>query len=1059
MASRRLVQSSSNLVLHETAAAFLREHPEVLILAPSRGAADDLVRKYVPPSGATVTCHRMTPLILASQLALPFLDPGEKPAAALAFEALSARIIKELCDQGQLPYFSPVADSPGLARAVSATVAELRLNRVTPQEVAATGAPGEDLGRILARFEEECGALLDLPDVLARATRNTSHPLLKLPIIWLGCEIPSLDHGLFSRHVLTGSPHVLALIPAHDLPNLQSLQAILGVEPEALTLDTPMEQVAASLFATERTPAHHTCVSFFSAPGEGLECVEIARNLRKLAAQGIPFDEMAILLRSPERYQTLVEEALRRAGIPAHYSRGVARPDPAGRAFLALLACAAEGLSATRFAEYLSLGQTPSEEDRRTNLKTDLPPDDELLQSFSSAGTAPALEAPQQQQEESIYVATPAAWERMLVDAAVIGGRDRWERRLNGLQQELKFKLSAATRDNAAKAEQLDRQLRQLQTLSAFALPLIRELDALPRRARWGEWLDALQPLAQTSLKSPAAVVAVLEELRAMAEIGPVELGEVYGVLSDRLRFLRREPGSARYGKVFVAPVSEARGRLFRAVFLPGLTEGVFPRRAMEDPILLDTHRDKIDKPLVNQAERVRRERMLLQLATGCASDQLMFSYPRMDVMMNRPRVPSFYALELLRAIRGVLPDLRSFEVEAAENAPSRLEWPTSRNLEDAIDDAEFDLAMLRTNNRTGAGRYLLDANANLSRSLRARAGRWRQKWFPSDGLVDPNPQERKALQLHRLDAKPYSPSALQTYAACPYKFLLQAIHRLEPREEPVSIEQLDPLTRGEIFHDVQFRLMQRLSSQDALPVTRANRDTAIAALDDVLNTAAREYQDKLAPAIPRVWHNEIEELRTDLRAWLIHVSEHSYDWVPIHFELSFGLENPKDPAGQTTPVTLSGSGFIVRGSIDLVERNAKSGVIRITDHKTGSFPQRRPTFTAGGSVLQPILYSAVARQLLKGAQVESGRLYFCTRKGDYKEVVIPINPVADDALHNVLQAIDKAVEEGFLPAYPKPDACEQCDYRLVCGPYEVERTSRKRSDRVLPLRELREQP
>ena len=47
---------------------------------------------------------------------------------------------------------------------------------------------------------------------------------------------------------------------------------------------------------------------------------------------------MAILLRSPERYQPVIEDALRRAGIPAYFSRGTARPDPGGRAFLALLA-------------------------------------------------------------------------------------------------------------------------------------------------------------------------------------------------------------------------------------------------------------------------------------------------------------------------------------------------------------------------------------------------------------------------------------------------------------------------------------------------------------------------------------------------------------------------------------------------------------------------------------------------------------------------------------------------------------------------------------------------
>ena len=57
---------------------------------------------------------------------------------------------------------------------------------------------------------------------------------------------------------------------------------------------------------------------------------EIARRIRDLARSGIPFDECAILLRQSDRYQPLIEEALRRVGIPAYFSRGARRPDPAG---------------------------------------------------------------------------------------------------------------------------------------------------------------------------------------------------------------------------------------------------------------------------------------------------------------------------------------------------------------------------------------------------------------------------------------------------------------------------------------------------------------------------------------------------------------------------------------------------------------------------------------------------------------------------------------------------------------------------------------------------------
>src|SRR5262249_6907559 len=116
------------------------------------------------------------------------------------------------------------------------------------------------------------------------------------------------------------------------------------------------------LFETELEPPQRTSdgsLEFFSAPGEGRECVEIARRVLKEARRGVRLDEMAIFVRSPQSYFGLLEQALRRADVPAWFDRGTRRPHPAGRAFLALLACAAEHLSAARFAEYLSLGQVP----------------------------------------------------------------------------------------------------------------------------------------------------------------------------------------------------------------------------------------------------------------------------------------------------------------------------------------------------------------------------------------------------------------------------------------------------------------------------------------------------------------------------------------------------------------------------------------------------------------------------------------------------------------------------------------------------------------------------
>src|SRR6185369_8152110 len=206
---------------------------------------------------------------------------------------------------------------------------------------------------------------------------------------------PPLDSAL-SRELLAAlisrSPRVLAATLMGDPVRLKALAQMLGAPVEELRPIGPsadLDRVKAWLFSPQAPPSElaDDTLDYFSAPGEGMECVEIARRIRVLTGAGIPFDRVAVLLRDAERYQPFLEEALRRAGIPAHFSRGVVRPDPAGRAFLALLACAREGCSATRFSEYLSLGQAPSPE-QGEEAEAELPPDDELLAVFAATQEA-----------------------------------------------------------------------------------------------------------------------------------------------------------------------------------------------------------------------------------------------------------------------------------------------------------------------------------------------------------------------------------------------------------------------------------------------------------------------------------------------------------------------------------------------------------------------------------------------------------------------------------------------------------------------------------------------
>ncbi len=376
----------------------------------------------------------------------------------------------------------------------------------------------------------------------------------------------------------------------------------------------------------------------------------------------------------------------------------------------------------------------------------------------------------------------------------------------------------------------------------------------LPKSANWGEWLEALDDLARLALLRPEPVLSVLNELQPMSDVGPASLDEVYDVLSERLGALRTEPPRRRYGHVFVGSIEEARGRCFDLVLLPGLAEGLFPRRALEDPLLIDEHRAKLGAPLEVQTDRVERERMLLRSAAASAVERLVVSYPRMDVPQARPRVPSFYALEVVRAAEGRLPSLREFEKRASKSAPARLDWPSPADPEIAIDDAEYDLASLQSALKLpraeakGSARFLMETNPNLARSLRSRAWRWRNRWTPADGVVDPDAATRAVLEQHGFAHHSYSPSALQLFASCPYRFLLHSILQLRPREASVPLEQMDPLTRGALFHAVQFDFFRELSRTRRLPVTPERLPGALDLADDVLDRVAAKFEDDWPP-------------------------------------------------------------------------------------------------------------------------------------------------------------------------------------------------------------------
>ncbi len=316
-----------------------------------------------------------------------------------------------------------------------------------------------------------------------------------------------------------------------------------------------------------------------------------------------------------------------------------------------------------------------------------------------------------------------------------------------------------------------------------------------------------------------------------------------------------------------------------------------------------------------------------------------------------------------------------------------------------------------------GRARSLLGLNAALHRSVISRWSRGRPAWSPADGLIKTSPGTQAALDAHRLGRRAYSLSALQRFAACPYQFLLATIYRLEPWDEPEPLVRMDPLTRGSLFHAIQAAFYREMEAKNALPVVRARLNEAIAGLDAVVDRIAAEYEEKLAPAIPRVWRDEVGELRRDLGIWVQKMTDGD-TWQPAYFEFSFGLHDEgRDPRSLPDPVIVDGR-FVLRGSVDLIERRADLDVLRVTDHKTGRNRSNPDLIVGGGATLQPVLYSVAIEQGLH-KRVTEGRLYYATTAGGFADHAIPINDYTRGQGLQVLTVIDRSVEHGFLAAAP----------------------------------------
>jgi hypothetical protein len=207
----RIFESSSSAARLAAACEYIRSFPaatEILIVAASREAADDLARRIAAEAGATFGLHRFSfPQLVAELATRELAERGLAPATQLGADAVCARAAFEATDRELIPRLAPVSGYPGFARSLGATLKDLRLADIGPEAIGNGG--GAEIAALLSIFQEDLEAariadwatLVRLATAALRPGHNGRSPRWRgRPLVLLDLGVRSSLHSPFGSH-------------------------------------------------------------------------------------------------------------------------------------------------------------------------------------------------------------------------------------------------------------------------------------------------------------------------------------------------------------------------------------------------------------------------------------------------------------------------------------------------------------------------------------------------------------------------------------------------------------------------------------------------------------------------------------------------------------------------------------------------------------------------------------------------------------------------------------------------------------------------------------------
>ncbi len=1023
----------------------------ILHIFPSTAAVEAFQRRAIEETGVQLGISALTLRRLAEEIR----SSGEEERRLISHAGRKLLLEEMTADHYRegTGLFARLSTFPGFVGALDTLFAELKQSLISPDELAAGIGPFScrarltELAALFRRYNRALSArgMIDRHDLELAALRRLRE-VSDLPPLFDGIAEVAV-HAIYDLTplqlalVASISRHLPVRLHLPYNPDRESLYAYAAKTAEAIEAldnsDLLIEPVFTepagrfltplldALFAEDEkggTLSHGPGpMAVMAAPGAYRECEEIGRRIRGLLERGVDPTDVAVLFRDLKNYGPMLEDVCRRFRIPVSYRRGA------------------------------PLSTSPL-------VKACLAPFDVLLSRFARDEIVSLCNSDYMVLPEAGLV--PGAVEEVLLDASYL------DETIESVEQALNRRITGLRKRgrDCRREEHVLRFLRPLlaelrrfrgeKTLSEFTALLDRFID------NYRLFHRGIAASEARALKRDASAVSLFRRVLADLEADIRALGMAGRLFSPAAFAALLKEGmegvylaGERSAGVAIMNFHDARGLSFAHLFVAGLNEGIVPKRHDGHPLFRES--DKLQwqkatgrKLFRTAAEKALEEPLLFWMAVGCAASSLTFSYSYVDSrgneMLRSPFLDDILAIAPLPEARipvsTITPPLDAcLEREELLNA---LAAQPSFTAETGKEVAEIAGTVRR-----------IAANAAIEREREAffaapEESRRALLSSPYTGtLRRPDIVAELAASFAAPPGNSFAPTALEEYGCCPFRFFLQRLLALTPREKPDL--ELEAKEQGSLVHELLYAFFQRLAQEGELPL----RDTAAARA--ILRETAEElfgrWEKERYTGEPLLWEVRKERLMELLEQMVELEGADSSGFVPCLFEHSFSGLEVTDSDGTSISLT---------GKIDRADTGG-DGRLRVVDYKMAGDRQKyrdllKRENLGVTSFQMPVYLLAAVAGLEQGTEQRFGRfsaLYWLlarlnplaadlgsgkegTDDGFFSTDPVEREQLGDDNFLNRLCAVVRAIKGGDFQITPRE--CEFCPFRSVCRYVEV---------------------